>query len=147
MSAHITEAFTGKGSWRNGARWNHKGTPVIYVSEHLSLAVLESLVHFGGHIPQSAFSVFKVEIPEAISIDEVANLPADWQNIPFPASTQDIGDTWVHEGRTAVLKVPCVIVPSEFNYVLNPLHPAFKGIRIGKPETFYFDPRLMPSSH
>jgi hypothetical protein len=28
------------------------------------------------------------------------------------------------------------------NYLLNPLHPHFKRIRIGRPEPFSFDPRL-----
>jgi RES domain-containing protein len=31
--------------------------------------------------------------------------------------------------------VPGVIVPRESNYPLNPLHPAFKRINIGKPIT------------
>jgi RES domain-containing protein len=38
--------------------------------------------------------------------------------------------------------VPSSIVPHELNYLLNPLHPHFKRIRIGRPEPFSFDPRL-----
>jgi hypothetical protein len=36
-----------------------------------------------------------------------------------------------------------VIVPSEFNYVLNPVHPDFARIGVGKPLPFPFDPRLL----
>jgi hypothetical protein len=36
-----------------------------------------------------------------------------------------------------------VIVPGENNYLLNPAHPKFKRIRIGKPERFQLDVRLM----
>ncbi|MDB6167136.1 MAG: hypothetical protein JWQ83_2276, partial [Lacunisphaera sp.] len=40
------------------------------------------------------------------------------------------------------LRVPSVVVPGEFNYLLNPAHPKFAKIKVGKPETFSFDPRL-----
>jgi len=34
------------------------------------------------------------------------------------------------------------IIPQELNYLLNPFHPHFKRIQIGRPEPFSFDPRL-----
>ena len=34
------------------------------------------------------------------------------------------------------------IVPKESNYLMNPVHPAFKQIRVGKPEPFSFDRRM-----
>lgn len=46
---------------------------------------------------------------------------------------------------SAVLAVPSVIIPQETNYLLNPQHPDFKKIKIGKPEDFGFDPRLLKS--
>jgi len=54
----------------------------------------------------------------------------------------DIGSDWIDAGRSAVLAVPSVIVPQELNFLLNPRHPQFKRIRIGRPQSFYFDPRL-----
>jgi len=36
-----------------------------------------------------------------------------------------------------------VIIPAELNYVLNPFHPDFTEIEVGKPESFAFDPRLL----
>jgi RES domain-containing protein len=41
-----------------------------------------------------------------------------------------------------VLKLPSAVVPEEFNYVLNPAHPDFGKISIGKPRVFKADPRL-----
>jgi RES domain-containing protein len=43
---------------------------------------------------------------------------------------------------TAVLAVPSAVIPHELNYLLNPRHPHFKRIRVGRPEPFSFDPRL-----
>ena len=45
--------------------------------------------------------------------------------------------------KAAVLAVPSAIVPRESNYLLNPLHPAFKRINIGKPSTVETDLRLI----
>jgi RES domain-containing protein len=42
-----------------------------------------------------------------------------------------------------VLELPSVIIRGEPNYLLNPAHPDFRKIVIGKPEPFSFDPRLL----
>jgi RES domain-containing protein len=41
-----------------------------------------------------------------------------------------------------VFQVPSVVVPTENNYLLNPNHPDFAGMRIGTPMPFPFDERL-----
>jgi RES domain-containing protein len=74
-------------------------------------------------------------------LEEVA-LPADWRADPPPASTQSIGDAWVLASRSAVLRVPSVVVPLESNYILNPRHPDFARPRIEPPMPFPLDPRL-----
>jgi RES domain-containing protein len=53
-----------------------------------------------------------------------------------------IGDDWVKTARSAILPLPCVIT-GETNYLINPAHPDFGKIKIGKPEPFSFDPRLL----
>jgi RES domain-containing protein len=39
--------------------------------------------------------------------------------------------------------VPSAVIPAETNYLLNPLHADFRRIRIGKPEKFETDLRLV----
>jgi RES domain-containing protein len=41
-----------------------------------------------------------------------------------------------------VLAVPSAVIPQELNYLLNPLRPQFRRIRVRNPEPFLFDPRL-----
>ena len=116
---------------------------MIYASGTKALAALESLVHLN---PPIAFKymVFRVDFEDAL-VETVAghDLPSDWTQEPPSPSTQAIGDQWVKESRSAVLAVPSVIIQTELNYVLNPAHPDFKKVKIGKPEPFAFDPRLL----
>lgn len=72
-----------------------------------------------------------------------ASLPADWQENPPHPSTQQIGDTWVDQEESAILQVPSAIVPDEYNYLFNPLHPAFDRIEIGSPQDLTLDSRLL----
>lgn len=135
-------AFTGKGAAKLGGRWNSRGVSVVYTSATKSLATLESLVHLN---PPVAFSyvAFPLKFTEAlVECFPIKNLPADWRTEPPPPSTKAIGDTWVKAARSAVLALPSVIT-GETNYLLNPAHPDFKKITIGKPEPFVFDPRLL----
>ena len=57
--------------------------------------------------------------------------------------TMQIGDDWVHAGRSVALAVPSVLVPSEMNFLLNPKHPDFKKIKISQPVDYRFDSRLL----
>jgi len=70
-------------------------------------------------------------------------LPPNWREYPAPPQLQAIGDKWVRSKRSAVLRVPSVIVPGEHNYLLNPEHPKFRRIVVGKPEKFALDLRLL----
>ena len=85
---------------------------------------------------------FAYDIKDLIEDLPLKTLPAGWRQQPPPPSVQSIGDAWATEARSAVLRVPSVIIPHEHNYLLNPLHPDFKKVKIGKRETFSFDPRL-----
>jgi RES domain-containing protein len=80
-----------------------------------------------------------------VTIDRVSidDLPSDWREIGARQKLQAIGAEWASTRKAAVLAVPSAIVPRESNYLLNPLHPAFKRIAIGKPSTVETDLRLI----
>lgn len=140
---YAATAFDGEGAWRFGGRWNSQGTRVVYTSATLSLAALESLVHLNPPVTFK-YLAMPVEFDEAlVEALNPAVLPADWTEEPPPPSTMEIGDLWVKESRSAVLELPSVIIKAEPNYLLNPAHPDFKKITIGKPVPFSFDPRLL----
>jgi len=141
---HASSAFTGEGARIAGGRWNQAGTAVVYVSGSLALAALEQFVHLtkaGLHIE---FVTFKVDVPDEVAIDvlEKPRLPRNWRQEPVPEETQKLGSQWVKEGRALLLQVPSVLVPSEYNFVLNPAHSDYRKMRIHGPEPFSFDPRM-----
>lgn len=84
------------------------------------------------------------DIPDEVSRREIAaaTLPPTWRRYPGPGHLADLGTAWVRAGTTAVLVVPSAIVPQERNVLLNPGHRDFRGIRLGTPEPFSFDPRM-----
>ncbi len=142
-SRHAATAFSGEGAARTGGRWNSRGISVVYTSATQSLAALENLVHLNPPVLFKYVSMH-IQFDERLVERIVAGaLPKDWKVEPAALSTKALGDRWVREKRSAVLMVPSVIIPRESNYLLNPAHPDFKIIRIGKPEAFAFDFRLM----
>jgi RES domain-containing protein len=142
---HLSTAWDGEGAKKAGGRWNSVGVAVIYTSESLSLALVEILVHLTSEI-LPAYSALRVEFEESlVTALAPAALPANWRDSPAPPETKAIGDTWVADLTSAVLRVPSVVVPDESNYVLNPSHPDFHRLAIGPPRSFPFDLRLRRS--
>ena len=43
-------------------------------------------------------------------------------------------------------RIPSAVIPAETNYLLNPLHPDFRRIKIGKPRRFETDLRLITAA-
>jgi RES domain-containing protein len=56
---------------------------------------------------------------------------------------QQLGTDWVTNAKSAVLKVPSVVIEHEWNYVLNPRHPEFSRITWDAAAVFSFDQRLL----
>ena len=143
LARYADTAFSGEGARRSGGRWTPIGWPVVHTSGNVALAVLETLVHTAVNSMPSQ-RLIAVDIPESLPVEAIdaADLPDDWRRTPAPTSLQDIGRAWLGAARTAVLQAPSVIVPIEFNYLLNPHHPDFERLRAHAPEPFPIDKRL-----
>lgn len=140
-------AFSGEGAFLFGGRWNSPGVSLVYTSATQSLAALEMLVNLDdpGDLVGLKFVVIPVEVPE-VCLGEVSKLPRGWWTYPAPLATARIGDAWIASGNSPVLRVPSAVVRDEWNYLLNPGHPAFSKLTIGKAKRFAFDSRLSPRS-
>jgi RES domain-containing protein len=126
------------------ARWNAKGSFVIYTAETRSLACLENLVHRSGEGNNALYKVMIIQIPDSLKIDsiEITDLKKDWQKIENYAYCQALAADWLSSFKSAVCKVPSVVIKNEFNYLLNPAHSDFKKIKLTGVEDFIFDARF-----
>ena len=137
-------AFNGEGTRRFGSRWVPKGLAAVYTSATLSLAALELFVHTDADLIPVDLMAIPADLPDDALVHELAlpDLPADWREIPAPEQLQELGRSWIARGTAPILSVPSVVVPTERNYVLNPVHEVFKRIRVGEAHDFSFDPRM-----
>ena len=136
-------AFTGEGARLYGGRWNRIGLPVVYAAQSRSLALLEMLVQ--DEPLRAHYVLIPAVIGKAVSRSSISmsDLPANWRNPQHRDALQAIGQRWLASGESCVLAVPSAVVPSELNYLINPLHADFAKIKIGKPEALETDSRLM----
>jgi len=144
LEEHATKAFDGEGAKLFGGRWNSVGVALVYASKHKSLAALETLVHIDATRKRKPYKCFAFHFDQALmEILPAAKLPKNWRQEPPSPSIQQLGDAWVTAATSAILAVPSIVIPEEFNYLLNVKHPDFAKIKIDKPTDFAFDQRLL----
>ena len=142
--------LSGAGAKATGGRWNAVGDALIYTSETQALACLETVVHLNaGGLPLNRYLV-AVTIPASVwanaRTETPGSLPVGWDADPSGRSSIQFGSAWIRAGASALLRVPSVIVPDEYNVLINPRHPDNKGITAVKIRKWLYDPRLRKGS-
>lgn len=140
-----TNDLSGTGAYRNGGRWNSKGTYMLYTSENSSLAYLETLVHFDEvDYPPDLFIV-KIEIDKKAPVYVVkeSEYPLEWKRLEM-LENKFLGDRWMNENIFLAFKIKSAINEVEYNYLLNPLFPRFHDlVRIVDVIQIKIDERLI----
>jgi RES domain-containing protein len=121
-------------------RWHPRGTPILYFSLALSLACLEQLVHLApNELPEDyAFTSVEVNVEP-----EVADYPGDLADVD---GTRRYGHRWSTDREALAALVPSIIIPVEFNLLVNPLHAELASLVWSHAQPFAFDPRLLHKS-
>ncbi len=134
--------LSGTGSKLYGGRWNSVGMKAIYTTENISLAILEILVHIKKYKRPLDYHLVTISIPDSIKpvIIIKEKLKKNWKD--DAAYSQFMGDEFLKNGQSLVLKVPSVIVEQEYNFILNPGHADAGKIKIVSTKLFEFDKRL-----
>lgn len=132
--------LSGIGAYYNGGRWNTPGNAMLYTSSHRSLAMLEILVHWQKTIPPPDYVVVVIFVPDALANAHTIYTTPDWQENEY--WSKSAGDSWLKEKNELLMRVPSVVVNSEYNYLMNPLHPDVALIKVIHVEPFEFDTRL-----
>lgn len=134
----------GAGGLYASGRWHTTGRLVVYCALNASTALLESLVHIRGraNLLPIIQRYHVIHCPDDIREERVkSKLPQDWrENVDL---TRAIGDEWLDFGRTALLRVPCALVPRTMNIIVNPSHPDSARIRKRGSVELPIDSRLL----
>jgi RES domain-containing protein len=134
--------LSGTGGVLAGARWHTKGQPVVYMAENPPGALLETLVHLEIDVEDmpSKYQLLKVTMPSTVSQEICPPLADGWQR--DEQATRAVGDNWLREQNSLLLKIPSAIVPFTSNYLFNPLHEdaSLAEIEVG---SFPLDERLL----
>lgn len=139
--------LSGAGAQTTGGRWNPPGTPLVYTSQTQALACLETIVHLNaGGLPLNRYLV-AITIPPAVwgaaRTETATTLKVGWDADPAGRTSVQLGQAWIKSNASALLLVPSVIVPDEYNVLINPLHPHSKTITAVKIRKWLYDPRLI----
>jgi RES domain-containing protein len=141
-AAYARDPLSGLGAARAGSRWNSAGVRLGYASTSRPLAVLEMLVHVTRETVPDDLALIPMDVPDE-GIAVLHTPPAGWNELPFSASARAMGDRWAARRASLALSVPSVVLPLERNLLINPLHPDFHTVAVGKPEDIAFDRRLL----
>jgi RES domain-containing protein len=138
--------LSGTGAKTTGGRWNAVGDALVYTSETQALACLETVVHLNaGGLPLNRYLV-AITIPAAVwaeaRTETPGSLPVGWDADPAGRASIQFGTAWIRSLASALLRVPSVIVPDEYNVLINPLHPDSGAIVAVKIRKWLYDPRL-----
>lgn len=143
---YTDSAFDGEGARQHGGRFNSPGTAVVYASESLPLALLETLTGLERYAQLHRYVFFRATLDEGLAAEPPEKtLPEGWDEHPPPSEAQQVGNRWAASEESVALRVPSVVVPYSYNYLLNPIHPAFEAVEIGPAEPFPVDRRLLPN--
>ncbi|MGD0829477.1 MAG: RES family NAD+ phosphorylase [Terracidiphilus sp.] len=143
ISNHID--LSGKGGRGFSARWHTAGRPVVYLADSPASAMLERVVHLtdmceDANLPRF-YQLLQIAVPEELPIKSLnAIAPTDWKE--RQESTRAIGDAWLASSETSLARVPSVLAPQTWNYLLNPEHPDAKQVQVAEVIRERFDNRL-----
>jgi RES domain-containing protein len=141
---YAEEPFSGKGGLHYRSRWASKGQLVSYGARHLATATLEKIAGVTRADLLTEMVYAKAEVPVS-HIDELPadELPDGWDALPPSEATRRVGDRWLDAGDNLLLRVPAVVLPDCYNYVINAAHPDAEALDVVKTDDRFLDSRVL----
>ncbi len=134
--------LSGNGARLYGGRWNSQGTPLLYCSEHISLALLEMMIHTRLNDYSITLDLVYINLPDSIAPKDIllSKLKSNWRE--DTAYTRFIGDEFARQKKNMVMRIPSAVIPEENNFLINPQHTLFGKLSILQIKSFRPDKRL-----
>ncbi len=140
-------AFDGVAASLYPGRWNERGRRAVYATTRLPLGILEVLVQ-SSLAALTGFLAYPLDVPDDdLTAFDRTRLSARWRTLAGRDECRALAEEWRSSRDSTGLIVPSAVIPQAYdfgdvNVVLDPLHPAFPRITIGKPIGLEIDPRL-----
>lgn len=133
--------ISGEGAKKWGGRWNSPGLAVVYTSCSISLSLLELLIYQSSYEEIVINQLMRIEVPDTFTQTlSVDSLKLNWQHdIDY---CRFIGNEFLQNNTSLMLKVPSAVIPDEYNILINPGHTAFGKCTLLSSGIFEFDTRL-----
>lgn len=135
-------SLDGQGGLHADGRWNRIGRPIVYTAESSALALLETLVK------RSSPNLSPPDqLLENDGLDDlgVTCWPDD-QNDRDKLLTAEWGDAFLRANQSPLARVPSIVAPRSWNYLLNPLHPDAARVEVIHAGRWPWDARLFESA-
>lgn len=112
---------------------------MVYAAASPSLAVLEVLVHLDlpAELLPDDLRLLTLEIPDDVASHRLEPAPAN------DDARRAAGDAFLEAGDALALMVRSVVVPQEWNVLLNVRHPDMARVAVRHAEPFQLDARLL----
>ena len=112
---------------------------MVYAAATPSLAVLEILVHLDlpADLLPGDLRLLTIEIPDDAPLRRLDPSPSE------DALCLEAGDAFLDAGDALALLVRSVVVPQEWNLLLNVRHDDMRRVAVRRNEPFQLDPRLI----
>ena len=91
-SGQFSNDLSGNGAKLYGGRWNSFGLPALYTTEHISLAVLEMLVHIKNFQTPLNYFLITLEIPAQVSLVSIDYKKMKKNNFPYSSQLKSKSD-------------------------------------------------------
>ena len=133
----------GWGGRKFSSRWSSLGRRVVYLAESPMAALVETLVHLevDSEDTPDFYTLLKITVPDGLAIQPL-DPPAGIEWKQDMRLTRRMGDAWLASQETPLARVPSVIAPQTWNYLLNPEHPDAKQVTVAEVIKERFDNRL-----
>ena len=128
----------GAGGMLFDGRWHDAGRPIVYIAESSALALLEVLVAQPKTTLPAPYQLIEIDAPDELGI-------INWSEAAVPRDTdltRAWGNAFLHAAEAPLARVPSVIAPHSWNYLLNPLHPDAARVTVAHAARWPWDARL-----
>lgn len=122
-------------------RWNSKGNHMLYTASNRALAFAEVYVHLRLYRIPSDMMMASIKLPDDVNLTTL-QLDKDIRDYRL-TELQQLGDQFIANQFQFAIRVPSVVVPGEFNVLINPSHPDMERLAIEDVRPFEFDARFL----